>query len=148
MKVYTFEVEPYTTADEFIEWAGTREWKFARTMAQIPHFYTVAYRTPTFREAVEQSGPHSRQKLTQYMRALATIRAYYSYTERWGTNEWAYFTCGDYKYWAGKADSYWAKDHHHLNRTYADERLVALVREAEDPQARARMSVGELRELL
>ena len=125
MKVYGHEVEPYTD-EEFVAWAESRYWKLAKTMPNIPHFYTINYKNGTYEQVKDT------QEVHDYYRAIATIR------ERGGDDTWwkgrrpklwRYYVAGGYKYWACPYDRDPPQDHHHLNRTYADEEMVKDLRE-------------------
>jgi hypothetical protein len=122
MIVYGIEVEPYTD-EEFIAWADSREWVLAKTMPSIPHFYTVSFRKGTWEEARE------RPEVQDYARALATIRENHTHQKRWGKKVWAYYTAGEYIYWAAPGEPNPTKDYHHLNRTYKNVHRVNALRE-------------------
>lgn len=71
------------TEEQFVDWIEAHPWKFAKTMPQIPHFYTLRY---TARDADEF------ESAVQFIRDNG-------YTGRFGRTDYRYYDVNGWKYW-------------------------------------------------
>ena len=124
-------LEPFTQG-EFGEWAATREWRFAKTMPHIPHYYTM-------RKWSDQP-PYIQEQ--GFERAITTVRKLGVDPERWGRYIWVYYHHQGYKYWTTPDDKQGLVTV--LNRTFSLDALVDVVRQ--DP-SRANLPYSEIEAL-